>query len=99
MQHALRTIACAIALSTGAPSFALANEAEPGSSVESLLALAKERNPEYASMRHEAQAAGERVAPAHCPTRSCASNSKTSPKWENRGQRCCQTGSAAHATP
>ena len=66
MQHASRTcvFALAFALATGAPSFALANEAEPGSSVESLLALAKERNPEYAGMRHEAQAAGERVAPA-----------------------------------
>jgi outer membrane protein, heavy metal efflux system len=64
MQYSLRACAIAVALAIGAPSFALANEAEPGSSVESLLALARERNPEYASMRHEAQAAGERVAPA-----------------------------------
>jgi outer membrane protein, heavy metal efflux system len=64
MQHSLRACAIAIALAVGAPIFALASEAEPGSSVESLLALAKERNPEYASMRHEAQAAGERIAPA-----------------------------------
>lgn len=32
--------------------------------MESLLALAKDRNPEYASMRHEAQGASERIAPA-----------------------------------
>ena len=63
MQHALRACAIAIALVSGAPSLALA-EAEPGGSVESLLALARERNPDYASMRHEAQAAGERIAPA-----------------------------------
>jgi len=36
----------------------------PGARVEGLLALARERNPELASMRHEAQAATERVAPA-----------------------------------
>ena len=69
MQHASRTFACsfacvcAFALATSAPTLALA-EPEPGGSVESLLALARERNPDYASMRHEAQAAGERIAPA-----------------------------------
>lgn len=41
-----------------------ADEPMPGASVESLLTLAKERNPEYASMRHEAQAADERIGPA-----------------------------------
>ncbi len=35
-----------------------------GASLESLLALAKERNPEYASMRYEAEAANERITPA-----------------------------------
>ena len=65
MQHASRTFACvcAFALVSGTPTLALA-EPEPGGSVESLLALARERNPDYASMRHEAQAAGERIAPA-----------------------------------
>ncbi|MEO5659008.1 MAG: TolC family protein, partial [Polaromonas sp.] len=65
MQHAPRAFACvcALALAIGAPAVALA-EAEPGASVESLLALARQSNPEYASMRHEAQAAGERIAPA-----------------------------------
>lgn len=35
-----------------------------GSNVESLLAMAKEKNPEYAGMRFEAEAAGERAGPA-----------------------------------
>jgi len=47
---------------------ALANgawaDATPGATLEGLLALARERNPEYASMRHEALAASERVASA-----------------------------------
>lgn len=66
MQHTFRSSALtlAVALSFGVPNIALSNEPAPGGSVESLLALARERNPEYASMRHEAQAAGERVAPA-----------------------------------
>lgn len=42
----------------------VAQATEPGAFVESLLAIAKEGNPEYASMRHEAQAAAERVTPA-----------------------------------
>ncbi|HJW23419.1 MAG TPA: TolC family protein [Rhodocyclaceae bacterium] len=36
----------------------------PGQNVDSLLAYARERNPEYAAMRYEADAARERVAPA-----------------------------------
>jgi outer membrane protein TolC len=51
-------------LALGVPAHALAGETVPGASVESLLALAKERNPEYAGMRHEADAAGERITPA-----------------------------------
>lgn len=43
---------------------AQAQEAPPGSNVESLLAFAREKNPDYAVMRHEAEAAAERVAPA-----------------------------------
>jgi len=41
-----------------------AQEPAPGADVQSLLVIARERNPEYASMRSEAQAAGERVTPA-----------------------------------
>jgi outer membrane protein, heavy metal efflux system len=64
MQHVLpaRVLALLLAVSPCVP--ALAGEPVPGATVESLLLLAKERNPEYASMRHEAQAADERVAPA-----------------------------------
>ena len=43
---------------------ALAQEMPPGADVESLLVLARERNPEYAGMRYEAQAATERIEPA-----------------------------------
>lgn len=43
---------------------ALAQDVAPGAFVESLLAIAKEANPDYASMRLEAQAVAERVSPA-----------------------------------
>lgn len=41
-----------------------AQDVPPGAFVESLLTMAREANPEYASMRFEAQAAAERVGPA-----------------------------------
>ncbi len=41
-----------------------AQETQPGRSVESLLDVARSNNPEYAAMRHEADAAGERITPA-----------------------------------
>ena len=43
---------------------AQAQEALPGADVQTLLAIAKAANPDYASMRYEAQAAAERVTPA-----------------------------------
>ena len=43
---------------------AAAAEPLPGASVDSLLALARSRNPEYAAMRREAEAAGERIESA-----------------------------------
>ncbi|MCL4472087.1 MAG: TolC family protein [Gammaproteobacteria bacterium] len=43
---------------------ALADQGLPGASVESLLELARSRNPEFAAMRHEAEAASERIYPA-----------------------------------
>ncbi|MDD3935584.1 TolC family protein [Rhodoferax sp.] len=64
MKYALQTAALATLLLLGAPARALAEESLPGASVESLLTLAKEHNPDYASMRFEAQAATERIAPA-----------------------------------
>src|ERR1035437_6332008 len=59
-----RLIAAFAALLWGCASTPRAAEAVPGSSVESLLAYAIEHNPELAAMRHEAQAADERIAPA-----------------------------------
>jgi outer membrane protein TolC len=41
-----------------------AQDATIGSTVDSLLDYARNNNPEYASMRHEADAAGERITPA-----------------------------------
>ena len=43
---------------------ASAGEAAPGATLESLLTYARDRNPEIAAMRFEADAAGERVVPA-----------------------------------
>jgi hypothetical protein len=43
---------------------AQAQDASLGANVESLLDFARSRNPEYASMRYEAEAAAERVTPA-----------------------------------
>jgi outer membrane protein TolC len=64
MTYALPTAALATLLLFGTPARAVAQESLPGASVEALLTLAKEHNPDYASMRFEAQAATERVAPA-----------------------------------
>lgn len=47
-----------------APTTVLAQETSLGQSVDSLLVYARERNPEYAAMRLEAEAARERVYPA-----------------------------------
>lgn len=64
MQSVLRICAVAMTLALSAPSVVRASEKVVGGSVESLLDYAKERNPEFASMRHETDAAGERVGPA-----------------------------------
>ncbi|MCX7058795.1 MAG: TolC family protein, partial [Proteobacteria bacterium] len=48
----------------GVQTHALAQESALGKTVESLLDYARERNPEYAAMRLEADAARERVYPA-----------------------------------
>ena len=64
MQSVLRICAFAVTLALGAPSVVRASEKVVGGSVESLLDYAKERNPEFASMRHETDAASERVGPA-----------------------------------
>jgi cobalt-zinc-cadmium efflux system outer membrane protein len=62
MKFKLTASAVAMLLALG--SSAHADEAIPGSSVQNLLQFAKDNNPEFASMRHEAQAAAERVLPA-----------------------------------
>ncbi len=64
MRHLLSAGVVAVLLTMAAPVTALADEPLPGANLESLLLLAKERNPDYASMRYEAQAAAERVTPA-----------------------------------
>jgi outer membrane protein TolC len=61
MKPLLAVPVLATLLLIGAPASIWADEPAPGATVESLLALVKERNPEYASMRFEAQAASERV--------------------------------------
>lgn len=71
-----RTLAMLFALGIFGP--AVAQEPLPGRTLESLLDYAKSRNPEYAAMRLEAEAADERVYPlVPCPIRFCAPNCKT----------------------
>ena len=64
MTYPLPTAALASLLLLLAPAHALAEDPLPGASVEPLLTLARENNPDYASMRFEAQAATERITPA-----------------------------------
>lgn len=64
MSHHLRTSVIAVLLAMAAPAAINASEVLPGVSLEPMLALAKANNPEYASMRFEAQAAAERVTSA-----------------------------------
>jgi outer membrane protein TolC len=58
------SLALTLFLALGLVSPALSQEPAIGQTVDSLLDYARDNNPEYASMRHEADAAGERVAPA-----------------------------------
>lgn len=62
--RAARRRACAIALALSFTAPVQAEEPPPGATVESLLEIARERNPEYASIQQEAAAAEERVYPA-----------------------------------
>jgi outer membrane protein TolC len=57
----LRLLLCALVWGCGTG--AQAQERLPGASVDSLLEYARAHNPEYAAMRMEADAAGERVTP------------------------------------
>ena len=65
MRHVSKTTLVIALLAMGVlPVSAQTADALPGSDVASLLTLAKERNPDYAAMRHEVTAATERVMPA-----------------------------------
>ena len=64
MKHALRRTAIVSVVAVSLKKGAMAGEPIPGASVESFLAVAKEQNPEFSSMRQEAQAASERIARA-----------------------------------
>jgi len=59
----LHTLAFVLALAT-TPALAEPAASPPGSSLESLLELARSQNPEFAVVRHEAEAATERIYPA-----------------------------------
>lgn len=54
-------LALAVSLAWSLPARA---EPVPGANVDGLLALARDKNPDYAVLRHEADAAAERVEPA-----------------------------------
>lgn len=56
-------LAASLAVAAGAMA-QTPGDAAPGGTVDSLLALARERNPEFSAMRHEALATSERVLPA-----------------------------------
>ncbi|MFZ4623375.1 MAG: TolC family protein [Rhodoferax sp.] len=64
MKHVLQATAAVVLFVLSASVSALAEESLLGSSVEGLLFLAKERNPDYAAMRFELTAATERVVQA-----------------------------------
>jgi outer membrane protein, heavy metal efflux system len=64
MHTILPACAVAAALAFGSPLTAFSAVLGPGNTVESLLEFAQERNPEYASMRHDAEAASERASAA-----------------------------------
>ncbi|MBS1230577.1 MAG: outer rane efflux protein [Proteobacteria bacterium] len=64
MRRTLAASAALLMLALEATSPALAQERVIGKTVESLLDYARESSPDYAAMRYEADAAGERVTPA-----------------------------------
>lgn len=55
---------CMLALLLSAPALGADSAAPPGATLESLLALARERHPELRAMQFEADAAAQRVGPA-----------------------------------
>jgi outer membrane protein TolC len=64
---ALNACAAALLLASSFASISIAQAQDappPGATVDTLLAMARERNPEYAALRADAAAAGDRVYPA-----------------------------------
>jgi len=64
MKSGLRRLALLLSLTAFAASAQVTADPAPGGTVDSLLAMARQRNPEFSAMRHEALAASERVAPS-----------------------------------
>jgi outer membrane protein TolC len=62
--YVFRASLIAVALTFSATNVVSAQESNLGSDVKSLLEYAKQKNPEYATMRLEADAANERIVPA-----------------------------------
>jgi cobalt-zinc-cadmium efflux system outer membrane protein len=96
-----RTFALWMMLGLAAPA-ALSQEVAIGRTVESLLEFARDRNPEYAAMQAEADAAAERVTPAGALpdpkfrmelrdiTRSGDQNPTLSPSRVGSTRTCCR---------
>ncbi|MDD4943908.1 TolC family protein [Rhodoferax sp.] len=64
MQMALKIVALKVLLVLGTTAQAQSADTPPGADLPGLLALVNANNPDYSSMRHEAQAATERVTMA-----------------------------------
>lgn len=64
MKLCFKALTLLAALVSGWASAQGSSEPTPGATVDSLLAVVRERNPDFAAMRHEVTAATERVLPA-----------------------------------
>ena len=64
MKQRFTVAAVATVLTLFVSGFSWADETTPGASLDGLLSMLRERNPDYAAMRYEATAASERVEPA-----------------------------------
>ena len=64
MKSGLFGVAVLLGLCAAGASAQLAGESPAGATIDSLLTLARQNNPEFAAMRHEAAAASERMTPA-----------------------------------
>ncbi len=64
MKSGLFGVAVLLGLCAAGASAQLAGESPAGATIDSLLTLARQNNPEFGAMRHEAAAASERMTPA-----------------------------------